>query len=87
MALALELRGHLYSDRLSYIVARRDKSPNTVIPHSRSGRRGLDQQDGQTVIHSNGYPEGNVKIEAYNQPDHLEKPLEISHLQVRVRLI
>ena len=57
-------RGHFYGDRLSYIMARPERSPNTVIQISKNGK---------TVIDSNGYPEGDVKIEAYKQPDHMER--------------
>ncbi len=57
-------RAHFYGDRLSYIMARPEKSPDTVIQISK---------DGKTVIDSNGYPEGDVKMEAYAQPNHFEK--------------
>ena len=49
---------------MSYIMARPERSPNTVVRIAK---------DGKTVIDSNGYPEGDVTIEAYQQPDHLEK--------------
>jgi predicted dehydrogenase len=57
-------RGAFYGDRASYIMARPEKSPNTVVTISK---------DGKTVIDANGYPEGDVKMEAYNQPNHFEK--------------
>ena len=57
-------RAHFYGDRMSYIMARPERSPNTVVRIAR---------DGKTVIDSNGYPEGDVTIEAYRQPDHFEK--------------
>lgn len=57
-------RGQFYGDRLSYIMERPEKSPNTVIRISKNGK---------TVLDSNGYPEGDVKIEAFNQPDYLER--------------
>lgn len=43
---------------------RPEKSPNTVIRISKNGK---------TVIDQNGYPEGDVKIEAFNQPNYLER--------------
>jgi len=64
-------RGQFYGDRMSYIMARPEKSPNTVISISK---------DGKTVLDSNGYPEGKVNIEAYNQPNHMEllpEPLRV----------
>jgi len=57
-------RGAFYGDRMSYIMARPERSPNTVVTISK---------DGKTVIDANGYPEGEVKIEAYKQPNHYEK--------------
>lgn len=57
-------RGHFYGDRLSYIMARPEGSPNTVIEI---------RKDGRVVLDANGYPEGDVKIEAYRQPDHWER--------------
>jgi len=57
-------RGHFYGDRLSYIKARPEKSPDTVVRISSNGK---------TVLDANGYPEGNVKVEAYQQPDHMER--------------
>ncbi|MCL4851076.1 MAG: Gfo/Idh/MocA family oxidoreductase [Bryobacteraceae bacterium] len=57
-------RAQFYGDRLSYIMERPEGSPNTLIKISK---------DGKTVIDANGYPEGDVKIEAFKQPDHLEK--------------
>ncbi|MBI1790562.1 MAG: Gfo/Idh/MocA family oxidoreductase [Acidobacteria bacterium] len=55
-------RAHFYGDRLSYIMARPERSPNTVIRIAKEGK---------TVIDSNGYPEGDVIIEAFQQPSHL----------------
>jgi predicted dehydrogenase len=57
-------RGAVYGDRMSYIMARPEGSPNTVVTISK---------DGKTVIDANGYPEGVVKQEAYKQPNHWEK--------------
>jgi hypothetical protein len=57
-------RGGFYGDRMSYIMARPEHSPDTVVTISK---------DGKTVIDANGYPEGAVNIEAYKQPNHFEK--------------
>jgi predicted dehydrogenase len=57
-------RGQFYGDRLSYIMERPEKSPNTVIRISKEGK---------TVLDANGYPEGDVNIEPYTQPNHWEK--------------
>jgi predicted dehydrogenase len=57
-------RGAVYGDRMSYIMARPEGSPNTVVTISKEGR---------TVLDANGYPEGDVKIEAFKQPNHWEK--------------
>ena len=56
-------RGAFYGDRMSYIMARPEGSPNTQVTISR---------DGKTVIDANGYPEGVVKSTAYDQPNHFE---------------
>ena len=57
-------RGCFYGDRMSYIMARPEGSPNAVC---------RPEKDGKTVIDENGYPEGVVKIEAFAQPDHMER--------------
>ncbi len=57
-------RGLFYGDRLSYIMSRPEGSPNTVFRITR---------DGRTVLDENGYPEGGVRREAWQQPDHLER--------------
>ncbi len=56
-------RGQFYGDRMSYIMARPEKSPNTVI---------TIRKDGKTVLDANGYPEGKAGIEACNLPNHVE---------------
>lgn len=56
-------RGLFYGDRMSYIMARPEGSPDTVVQI---------EKDGKTVIDSNGYPEGKVQIEPYKQPNHWE---------------
>ncbi len=57
-------RGQFYGDRMSYLMARPERSPNTVIRISKNG---------QTVLDGNGYPEGKVDIQAYQQPNHWER--------------
>jgi predicted dehydrogenase len=64
-------RGAVYGDRMSYIMARPEGSPNMVVTISK---------DGKTVLDANGYPEGDVKQTPYQQPDHQERlppPLRI----------
>lgn len=56
-------RGGFYGDRMSYIMARPEHSPNTQVTITKNGK---------TVIDANGYPEGDVKIVAYDQPNHHE---------------
>jgi predicted dehydrogenase len=57
-------RGAFYGDRMSYIMARPEGSPNTVATISK---------DGKTVIDANGYPEGVVRQEKFDQPNHWER--------------
>lgn len=57
-------RGQFFGDHLSYIMERPERSPNTVIRISKNG---------ETVLDSNGYPEGNVAIEAFQQPNYMER--------------
>mgnify|MGYP000583809205 FL=1 len=57
-------RAQFYGDRMSYLMARPEGSPNTVIRIGKQGRMGLD---------SAGYPVGEVEIEAFRQPDHFER--------------
>src|SRR5215467_12113958 len=52
-------RGVFFGDRMTYTMARPEGSPNTI---SRI------EKDGKTTLDSNGYPEGDVKVEAYKQP-------------------
>ncbi|HTM47330.1 MAG TPA: Gfo/Idh/MocA family oxidoreductase [Bryobacteraceae bacterium] len=56
-------RGVFFGDRMTYTMARPEGSPNTV---SRI------EKEGKTVLDSNGYPEGAVKVEPYRQPNHWE---------------
>jgi predicted dehydrogenase len=57
-------RGLFYGDRMSYIMERPEGSPNTVFRISKNG---------ETVIDSNGYPEGKVERPPHKEPDHLAK--------------
>lgn len=57
-------RGAFYGDRMSYVMARPEGSPNVVFEIAK---------DGKTVIDANGYPEGKVERRLFNQPTHFEK--------------
>jgi predicted dehydrogenase len=57
-------RAHFYGDRMSYIMRRPEGAPNTTVQISK---------DGNTVLDSNGYPEGKVNSAAYVQPTHFER--------------
>ncbi len=57
-------RGAFYGDRLSYIMARPERSPNTVVRITKGG---------QLMLDADRYPQGSVSIEAYQQPDHMER--------------
>ena len=62
-------RGLFYGDRMSYIMARPEKSPNTVVAQ--------EDKPGSRY----GIYQGNIKIEAYDQPSHMEKlpePLRVA---------
>jgi len=54
-------RGSFYGDRMSYIMERPEKSPNTIIRQ--------EEKPGSRY----GIYEGDVTIAAYEQPNHLEK--------------
>ncbi|MCC6341283.1 MAG: Gfo/Idh/MocA family oxidoreductase [Bryobacterales bacterium] len=56
-------RSGFYGDRMSFIMARPERSPDTKVTISK---------DGKTVIDANGYPEGDVTITPFNQPNHFE---------------
>ena len=64
LTLSFKDRGQFFGDRMSYIMERPEHSPNTVVRIAK---------DGKTVMDSNGYPEGDVSLEAYAQPDHFER--------------
>ena len=57
------VRASFYGSILSYIMARPEGAPDSIIQISKQG---------ETVIDVNGYPEGSVKIQAYQEPSHLE---------------
>lgn len=57
-------RGQFFGDRASYVMERPEGSPNTIARITKGGK---------TTIDANGYPEGDVKIEAYKQPNHWER--------------
>ncbi|MCZ2149919.1 MAG: Gfo/Idh/MocA family oxidoreductase [Bryobacterales bacterium] len=64
-------RAGFYGDRMSYIMARPERSPDTQVTISKEGK---------TVLDANGYPEGDVKIAAFKQPNHFEmlpEPLRV----------
>jgi len=54
-------RGAFYGDRTSYIMARPEGSPNTIV---RIGK------EGETKLDDNGYPEGRLESQPFQQPDH-----------------
>jgi predicted dehydrogenase len=56
-------RGSIYGSLMSYIMERPEGSADTVVHISKEGK---------TVIDANGYPEGEVKIQAYKEPTHWE---------------
>lgn len=57
-------RGQFYGDRASYFMERPEGSPNSIARISKERK---------TVIDSNGYPEGDVHIGPFKQPDHLDR--------------
>jgi len=64
-------RAQFYGDRLSFLMARPERSPDTMISIGKPG---------ETVLDPNGYPEGKVSIEAYPVPDffdRLPEPLRV----------
>jgi predicted dehydrogenase len=64
-------RAQFYGDRLSFLMARPERSPNTLISIGKPGETALD---------ANGYPEGKVAIEACPVPDffdRLPEPLRV----------
>jgi predicted dehydrogenase len=56
-------RGSIYGSLMSYIMERPEGSADTVMQISKEGK---------TVIDANGYPEGEVKVQAYKEPTHWE---------------
>jgi predicted dehydrogenase len=57
-------RANFYGDRMSYIAARPEGSPHTLIRIA---------QDGRTVIDQNGYPQGVVEQRAHTPPDYFDR--------------
>jgi predicted dehydrogenase len=57
-------RGQFFGDRMSYIMERPEKSPDTIVRIARAG---------QTVIDGNGYPEGDVALEPDPHADQMQK--------------
>lgn len=57
-------RGSFYGDRASFVMARPEGSPNTLMRIARNG---------ETVLDSNGYPEGKVDIQPYKVPNYWER--------------
>ena len=57
-------RAAFYGDRMSYIAARPEGSPNTVVTISK---------DGKTHVDANGYPEGEIHSEADKTPDYFDR--------------
>jgi predicted dehydrogenase len=57
-------RSQFHGDRMSYVMAHPQQSPNTVLRVS---------SESKVVLDANGYPEETVSVEAYPQPDHFEK--------------
>jgi predicted dehydrogenase len=56
-------RATIYGSLMSFIMKRPEGSSDTVISISK---------DGKTIIDADGYPEGKVKIEAFQAPNHFE---------------
>jgi predicted dehydrogenase len=56
------VRASFYGSVLSYVMARPEGAPNSIAQIS---------QQGETVIDTNGYPQGSVKIQEYTEPSHL----------------
>lgn len=57
-------RASFYGDRLSYIMHRPEGSPNSVVTISKNG---------ETVLGDDGYPQGKLRSEEYQESDHYEK--------------
>jgi len=57
-------RGSFYGDRMSFIMARPEGSPNMVVTISKEGK---------TLIDANGYPEGEVHQQKFDPPNYWEQ--------------
>lgn len=65
-------RAQFFGDRLSFFMARPERSPDTVISIGKPGETELD---------ANGYPQGKVSIEPFRVPDffdRLPEPLRVT---------
>ncbi len=65
-------RAQFLGDRASYFMERPDGQPNMIA---------RIVKDGKTVLDENGYPQGDVKIEPFRQPNHWERlpePLRVA---------
>lgn len=56
-------RGGFYGDHMSYIMARPEGAPDTIVQIS---------EDDEIVINADGYPEGEISMKALDQPTHWE---------------
>ncbi len=65
-------RGHFYGDRASYIMSRPEGSPNTIVRIAKNG---------ETVIDSNGYPEGKVEQQPAPKADYMDRLPEPMRVQ------
>ena len=65
-------RGHFYGDRGSYIMSRPEGSPNTIVRIAKNG---------ETVIDSNGYPEGKVEQQPAPKADYMHRLPEPMRVQ------
>lgn len=65
-------RGQFFGDRMSYIMERPEKSPDTIVRIARAGR---------TVLDGNGYPAGDVALE----PDPHLDPMQRLPPSLRVK--
>ena len=71
-------RGSFYGNLMSYIMERPEGSPDTVMKISKEGK---------TVIDANGYPQGDVKIEAVQGAGALGCPSSVHAREDRARRV
>jgi predicted dehydrogenase len=65
-------RSQFYGDRMSFYMARPEKSPDTIVRISKNG---------QTMLDANGYPEGKVSLETAQIPDFFDRLPEPMRVQ------